>query len=47
VLIGVEIHSPVFLELNKPQPIVLSELAEGLGFVTGDTPELGERRVSP
>lgn len=46
MLIGVEIHSPVFLELNKPQPIVLSELAEGL--VTEDTPELGEtRRVSP
>ena len=40
VLIGVEIHAAVFLEVNKPQPVVLFELAKG--WLTGDTPELGE-----
>ena len=40
VLIGVEIHAASFLELSKPQPVVLYELAKG--FLTGDTPELGE-----
>jgi general stress protein 26 len=46
VLIGVQIHSAVFLELNKPQPVVLFELVKG--FVSGDTPELGEtHRVAP
>jgi hypothetical protein len=29
VLIGVEIHSAVFLAVNKPQPIVLYEMAKG------------------
>jgi general stress protein 26 len=40
VLIGVEVHSAVFLEVNKPMPIVLFELAKGM--VTGSTPEVGE-----
>jgi general stress protein 26 len=40
VLIGVDIHAASFLEVSKPQPVVLYELAKG--FVTGDTPELGE-----
>ena len=40
VLIGVKIHAAVFLEVNKPQPVVLYELAKG--WLTGETPELGE-----
>ena len=40
VLIGVNIHAAVFLEVNKPQPVVLFELVKG--WVTGSTPELGE-----
>jgi general stress protein 26 len=40
VLIGVDVHAAAFLEVNKPQPIVLFELAKG--FLTGSTPELGE-----
>jgi general stress protein 26 len=40
VLIGVEVHAAVFLEVNKPQPIVLFELVQG--WVTGSTPEVGE-----
>jgi len=42
VLIGVEIHSAVFLEVNKPQPVVLYELVKG--WVTGTEPEIGEMR---
>ena len=46
VLIGVEIHSAVFLEVNKPQPVVLFELVKGM--VTGHMPELGKmHRVGP
>src|SRR5262245_57789284 len=40
VLIGVEIHSAVFLEVNKPMPVVLFEVAKGM--VTGSTPEISE-----
>ena len=40
VLIGVEVHAAVYLEVDKPRPVVLFELAKG--FVTGDAPELGE-----
>jgi general stress protein 26 len=40
VLIGVDVHAAVFLEVNKPQPLVLFELAKG--WLTGSTPELGE-----
>jgi general stress protein 26 len=40
VLIGVEIHGASFLELSKPTPLVLFELAKG--FLTGDTPDIGE-----
>jgi general stress protein 26 len=40
VLIGVNIHAAVFLEVNKPQPVVLYELVKG--WVTGSTPELGD-----
>jgi general stress protein 26 len=40
VLIGVDIHAAVFLEMNKPQPVVLFELVKG--WVTGSTPDVGE-----
>ena len=45
VLIGVDIHAAVFLEVNKPQPVVLYEMAKG--WVTGQSPDVGEmHRVS-
>jgi len=40
VLVGVDIHSAVFLEVNKPQPVVLYEMVKG--WVTGTMPDLGE-----
>jgi general stress protein 26 len=40
VLIAVEIHGASFLEVDKPRPVVLYELAKG--FLTGDAAELGE-----
>lgn len=40
VLIGVDVHAAVFLEVNKPQPVVLFELVKG--WVTGSTPEVGQ-----
>lgn len=43
VLIGVEIHGGAYLELDKPQPVVLYEIVKG--FVTGSTPEVGETHV--
>jgi general stress protein 26 len=42
VLIGVQIHAAVFLEVNKPQPVVLYEMAKG--WLTGEAPEVGEMR---
>jgi general stress protein 26 len=39
VLIGVDVHSAVFLEVNKPQPVVLYEIAKG--WLTGSQPDLG------
>jgi general stress protein 26 len=40
VLIGVDVHSAVFLEVNKPQPVVLYEIVKG--WITGTEPEIGE-----
>ena len=40
VLIGVDVHAAVFLEVNKPMPVVLFEVAKGM--ITGSTPEVGE-----
>lgn len=40
VLIGVTIHAAVFLEVNKPKPLVLYELAKG--WLTGAKPDVGE-----
>jgi general stress protein 26 len=46
VLIGVDVHAATFLEVDKPQPVVLFELVKG--WLTGSTPELGEiHRVQP
>jgi general stress protein 26 len=40
VLIGVDVHAAVFLEVNKPQPIVLYEMVKG--WLTGAEPAIGE-----
>ena len=40
VLIGIDVHAAVFLEVNKPKPVVLFELAKG--WLTGEQVELGE-----
>jgi general stress protein 26 len=40
VLIGVDVHAAVFLEVNKPKPVVLYEVAKG--WLTGAKPEIGE-----
>jgi general stress protein 26 len=40
VLIGVDVHAAAFLEVNKPQPVVLFELVKG--WFTGEAVELGE-----
>ena len=40
VLIGVDVHAAVFLEVNKPQPVVLFEVVKG--WLTGSTPDVGE-----
>ena len=46
VLIGVDIHAAVFLEVNKPQPLVLFEMAKG--WLTGQAPEIGDmHRINP
>jgi hypothetical protein len=38
--IHVDVHAAVFLEVTKPQPVVLFELLKG--WVTGSTREIGE-----
>ena len=40
VLIGISIHAAVFLEVDKPKPVVLFELAKG--WLTGERVEAGE-----
>lgn len=40
VLIGVHVHAAVFLEVNKPQPVVLFEIAKG--WLTGSAPDIGD-----
>lgn len=39
VLIGINVHAAVFLEVNKPKPVVLFELAKG--WLTGERVEPG------
>ena len=43
VLIGIDVHAAVFLEVNKPKPVVLFELAKG--WLTGKRVEAGETHV--
>lgn len=40
VLIGIDVHAAVFLEVHKPKPVVLFELAKG--WLTGARVEAGE-----
>jgi general stress protein 26 len=40
VLIGVDVHAAVFLEVNKPRPVVLYEVVKG--WATGSMPDIGE-----
>lgn len=40
VLIGVDVHAAVFLEIDKPKPVVLFELVKG--WLTGERVEPGE-----
>lgn len=40
VLIGVDVHAAVFLEVDKPQPIVLYEMVKG--WLTSSQPDIGE-----
>jgi general stress protein 26 len=40
VLIGVSVHAAVFLQVDKPRPVLLYELVKG--WVTGTEPDLGE-----
>jgi general stress protein 26 len=39
-LIGVDVHSATFLEVDKPQPVVLFELAKG--WIRGEQPDIGK-----
>ena len=46
VLIGVDVHAAVFVEVNKPQPVVLFEVVKG--WLTGTMPDVGEtHRIGP
>lgn len=40
VLIGVDVHAAVYLEVNKPRPVVLFEVVKG--WLTGEMPDVGE-----
>lgn len=42
ILIGVDIHFASYMQVNKPQPVVLFEVLKGM--VTGDAPDVGEVR---
>ena len=43
VLIGVDVHAAVFLEVNQPRPVVLYEVVKG--WLTGKNPDVGEMHV--
>ncbi len=43
VLIGVDIESAMFMEVNKPTPVILFEVVKGL--VTGKAPDLGKTHL--
>ena len=40
VLIGVTVHAAVFLEVNKPRPVLLYEFVKG--WLTGSDPDFGQ-----
>jgi hypothetical protein len=40
ILIGVDIHAAVFLELDTPQPVALYEMVKG--WATETEPDIGE-----
>jgi general stress protein 26 len=40
ILIGVDVEIAMFLEVNKPQPVVLFEVVKGM--ITGKAPRVGE-----
>ena len=40
VLIGVDIEMALYLNVNKPQPVVLYEVVKGM--ITGKRPDVGE-----
>lgn len=42
ILIGVDVEMAVFLEINKPQAVVLFEVVKGM--ITGKSPNVGEVR---
>jgi general stress protein 26 len=39
VLIGVDVHAAVFLEVNMPRPVILFEIVKG--WFTGSQPDIG------
>ena len=43
ILIGVDVEMAMFLEVNKPQPIVLFEVVKGI--ITGKAPDFGEPQI--
>jgi hypothetical protein len=43
VLIGVDVHAAVFLEVDKPRPVVIYEMVKG--WLTGAAPDVGETHV--
>jgi general stress protein 26 len=45
ILIGVQVHAAVFLEMDKPQPMVLFEMVKG--WLTGTEPDIGEMHHIP
>lgn len=46
IMIGVDIHSAVYMEVDKPKPVVLYEMVKGL--ITGKEPDAGKiRKIGP
>jgi len=43
VLIGVDIESAMFMEVTKPQPVILFELVKGM--ITGKPPQMGKTHL--
>lgn len=43
VLIGVDVRLAMYLEVNKPMPVVLFDIVKGI--ITGNRPDIGEPQV--